>query len=530
VKARAIESIFLTRASRPEVPSTRVLVLGGDTTGILVAERLAGEGFPVLLLGPSDGASVPDTVAVLSGMELEEIRGFVGGFDIVLGNSTGRSVERVGFVVAAQPEDVVPKFQDYGLAKSESVRSLSDVEAHVRSSAMTVPRHGEWSHVAFLLGLERGSDPTVLSRTLAVIETLGQMEKVQTYVFTRQLKVAASGLERQYRECRENGTIFFKFDDAGPIFEGDPEAPVMVFNEPLLGREMELVPDLIVVDEHLGPPTSLNPLLEAMPISFMADPYLQPESTRFSGVETPKAGILALGPSRGVFDPNLIKSDVESVLAVLKQAGDEPRDKNLPGPPEIDPAKCTMCLTCVRLCPHGAMTFAKTAQADPDTCVRCGICAVECPMKAITLAPGPGQTAIDSRVQQGLTRTTSSKKILGFLCSRSAGQALHASKMEILENLVPIVVPCAGSLDVSHILHAFQEGADAVIVAGCFKGNCASGYGTVLAEERSRMAREILDTVGIEPSLLQFVSTAGNTPGVLARAVSELETRFSALT
>ncbi len=526
MRASAIQSVFLTRAPRPTEPSKRVLVLGGDSAGLMVAERLADEGYPVLLLGYPAETRVRETVTLISDAVLEEIHGFSGSFDAVLKNSSDRSVERVGFVVAAQPRELAPKFDDYGLSESRGIVSLSGLESILQSGDSSLTRRGAWLHVAFLLGLAGESEPVVFSRVLSAIEQLQQMEKVQPYIFTKNLKVAADGLERRYRECRESGTLFFKFDDAGPVFEHGPDGTVMAFREPLLGQEMELIPDLLVVDERVNPPMSLKPLLDAAQLSLMSAPFLQPESTRFSGVETPKAGILAVGPARGEFDPAMIEADVESVAVALNELRINAPDGTLPGSPGIDPAKCTMCLTCLRLCPHGAITFGKVAEADPVTCVRCGICAVECPMMAISLAPPQGEPDIDSRIRKGLAAASGSRKILAFVCSRSADQALEAVGPGVTDNLIPVVVRCAGTIGVPQVLGAFRQGADAVIAAGCFQGNCASGYGTVLAEERISQVRETLSGTGIDPHLVQFVHTAGNTPGALSRAVRTMDERI----
>ena len=69
----------------------------------------------------------------------------------------------------------------------------------------------------------------------------------------------------------------------------------MTFIDPLLHLEMDLEPDVLVVDEELLPPTMLEPLFKVMPSSRFSAPFLKPESARFAGVETPKAGILAVG-------------------------------------------------------------------------------------------------------------------------------------------------------------------------------------------------------------------------------------------
>ncbi|MGO9568890.1 MAG: hydrogenase iron-sulfur subunit [Desulfomonilaceae bacterium] len=527
MKASAIESIFLTRKPWPEGgASRRVLVLGGDTTGMDLASRLAEEGFEILLAGGTAVEQISKSVDLCPDAVLEQIQGFVGGFEVVLRTGRDRLIERVGFIVAAQPARIVPKYEQYGLAKSRQVMSLSDLEADLRSGKALERSSDEWLHAAFLFGLKAESQPVVFARVLDAIEKLQEQGEIQPYVFTRHLKVAAAGLERRYRECRERGTLFFKFDDAGPFFDSSPDGPVMTFTDPVLHLEMDLKPDLLVVDEALLPPDTLDPLFQTIPSSRFSAPFLKPESTRFAGVETAKAGILAVGASRGVFDPEIIRGDIEAVIVALKRSIPEPLQDLLPGPPVVDPGKCTMCLTCVRLCPHGAISFSKQAEADSVTCTRCGICAVECPMEAIRLEPAPQQPEISVRIRDCLAHTGTNRKIVAFLCSRSAAHAMESMGRQIGENLVSIAVACAGTVGLAHILAALESGAEGVMVAGCFKGNCASVYGTLLAEDRVGQVRQFLGEAGIDTDRVRFVSTASNTPGVLVDAVRDLQERI----
>lgn len=529
MKTLLAESTFLNREPRCQDYLNRVLILGGDRTGQEVANRVAREGFEVILADHRD-ASVgkSDGIIVLTDTALGRLDGFVGGFTATLLTLNGSRKEHVGFVVAAQPAEVVPRHGHYGLKQTERILSLTDLEALLETPDRLPARRGAWLHVAFLLGLEKESDPAVLSRTLWCIERLGTVYQTQCYVFTRHLKVAAAGLERRYRECREAGTIFFKFDGAGPRFRDDKDGAHVLFVEPLLRQEAELIPDLLVVDEDLRPPSSLRPLLHAIPSSKLSQPFLQPDSLRFPGVETPKAGILAVGPSRGVFHPDLIETDVEAVAVALREARSRQETGEIPGPPQIDSEKCTMCLTCVRLCPHGAITFRTVADVDPATCVRCGICAAECPMRAIVLDPPAGRSDSVSTVTEQLSCPAGALRIVAFLCSRSGGQALEACAGSLPESVVPVVIRCAGALDLSHILHAFRQGADAVLVGGCFRGNCASLYGNVLGEQRVSQAREFLQEAGIEPQRLKFVSLAANNPAALVAALRELDATVGA--
>lgn len=522
MKERILESLFLSRPIRGEAREHKVLVLGGDETGFRLAERLGQEGWDVILAEADRPESPHPKVTVFERSRPDMIHGFVHGFDVKLNTPEGSVSERVGFIVAAQPALRVPKYEAYGVTPSEGTLSLSEMEDRVAAGEAIGARQGDWLHVAFLCGLEGESDPSVFGRVLSCVEKLSEREKVQAYVFTRHVKVAAQGLERRYRLSRDGGALFFKFDGIGPAFELTSTGVLMVFTDPLLGQEMELLPDLLVVDEMVLPPPTLGPLLEAIPSSPISSPFLQPESVRFTGVATQKAGIFAVGPSRGVFDPALIAGDVSAVVVSLKESSVELEPRDLPGAPEVDPEKCTLCLTCVRLCPHGAITFGKKAEPDPSSCVRCGICAVECPMEAITLPPSAGSDGMSQRIRAGLAAVKGPRKILGFLCSRSAAQALGSLRVGLLEDFVPVVVPCAGTVDRTHILLALQNGADGVIVAGCFSGNCASIYGSVLAGERLEQTRSILSDAGLNREVVKFVPLAANTPSILIEALDAL--------
>lgn len=524
MKAPVLESVFLNPSVLPESNLLhRVLVMGGDKTASELVRRLENEGFEVIALGHRDDTDGGTGVQLPADAVLEEVRGFVGRFEAIVASSTGRSTESAGFIVAVPAAVAVPKYNDYGLNPSDRVTTLSALEAILDDGADLVKPRGDLFHVVFLCGLEGGSDPLTFARVFDAIARLTKICRVQPYVFARDVKVAAQGLERQYRHTRNDGVLFFKFDQDGPGFENGTDGLAVVFRDPVLGVEMELLPDLVVVDENLRPPSSLKPLLEAIPSSAVMAPFLQPESIRFSGVATPKAGILAVGPSRGNFDPLTTECDLDAVMVALKTASSENGLVGLPGAPLVDQGKCTICLTCIRLCPHGAMSFRKRAEADAASCKRCGICAAECPMGAITLEPPAGQTGLADRIPAALAVAGPDDRIVAFLCRRSAEKAFESATLQIREDLTPIIVPCAGTIAQDHILSAFRNGADGVLVAGCHTGNCASIYGTVLAAERVSATKVLLDHAGIGALRLMFTTLASNTPGDLSRAVQTLK-------
>ncbi|WP_108813885.1 4Fe-4S binding protein [Loktanella sp. Alg231-35] len=62
----------------------------------------------------------------------------------------------------------------------------------------------------------------------------------------------------------------------------------------------------------------------------------------------------------------------------------------------LDPDACTLCLSCVSLCPSGALgdnSDMPQLRFQEDACLQCGLCSNICPEKAITLQPQLNLTA-----------------------------------------------------------------------------------------------------------------------------------------
>ena len=64
-------------------------------------------------------------------------------------------------------------------------------------------------------------------------------------------------------------------------------------------------------------------------------------------------------------------------------------------------------------------------------------------------------------------------------------------------NIRIVRVPCTGKVDIIHILHSFEKGADGVYVVGCLEGDCRFNNGNLRARKRVQQAQRILDIVGI---------------------------------
>ena len=62
---------------------------------------------------------------------------------------------------------------------------------------------------------------------------------------------------------------------------------------------------------------------------------------------------------------------------------------------KLDPAKCTGCGMCTKVCPHNVLSIhdKKVEIVDINACMECGACALNCPFSALSVKPGVGCAA-----------------------------------------------------------------------------------------------------------------------------------------
>ncbi len=99
-------------------------------------------------------------------------------------------------------------------------------------------------------------------------------------------------------------------------------------------------------------------------------------------------------------------------------------------------------------------------------------------------------------------------KLIGFLCnwcSYAGADLAGVSRFQYPTNLRVIRVMCSGRVHPSHILEAFKEGADGVLVAGChIPTDCHYISGNFKAQRRVAIVKKLMEQLGIEPERLRL--------------------------
>ena len=106
-------------------------------------------------------------------------------------------------------------------------------------------------------------------------------------------------------------------------------------------------------------------------------------------------------------------------------------------------------------------------------------------------------------------------------------QVLRALNGSSVPKIRKVALPCSGKLEVSFLLKALEDGADAVAIFGCPEGECHYLVGSTRAKNRVRYARKILGDIGLEEERVRrFVladPTSDGGVGSLTEWVSKVE-------
>jgi coenzyme F420-reducing hydrogenase delta subunit len=98
-------------------------------------------------------------------------------------------------------------------------------------------------------------------------------------------------------------------------------------------------------------------------------------------------------------------------------------------------------------------------------------------------------------------------KIVCFSCKFSWGYLTdEATLAKQIDNWIPII--CTGKIDTTHIITAFEEGADGVLILGCPEGDCHYQDGNYEARKKVHLLRRLLETLGIEKDRIRIELSA----------------------
>jgi heterodisulfide reductase subunit A len=170
----------------------------------------------------------------------------------------------------------------------------------------------------------------------------------------------------------------------------------------------------------------------------------------------------------------------------------------------ILPDNCTKCEKCVPVCPVNAISLEPEIVLDAFICIGCGACLSECEFEALDM-----YHYNDSQIEAEITGVLEGKMegdepvIIGFFGDRlayTAADSAGTARMHYSPEIRIIRMPSAARIGLKHILFAFENGADGVLLS-----DEEGGEFSELIEKRLEEYREKLEEKGIEKDRLQFM-------------------------
>jgi len=427
-KAKALVRMAVARAATLEpltpieTPVTQAaLVIGGGVAGMTAALTLADQGYPVHLVerspelggnlrhiralqdGSDPQAYLHDLIARVSAHPLIQIHtrsalvetnGFVGNFTSRLRGADGSETEVEHGVIIVATGGQEYRGNDYGYGSDPRILTQQEFESR------------------YLAGL---GDLRGLPASVVMIQCIGPAERycsricctvalknalrlkalrpdARVTILYRDLRVYGKK-EALYTQARQAGVLFIRYDDAHrPEVTAGDRLRVRA-RDPILGIDLELTPDLLVLSMPVVPAEGTQELAHVLKVPVDADGFFLEAHVKLRPVDFASEGIFMAGLAHY---PKLLDESIAQAQAAAARAATllSHATRSAGGSvAQVDPAKCTGCLTCVRLCPFdvpvirpdlvGVGGIAGAAYIEPALCQGCGICASECPAQAI---------------------------------------------------------------------------------------------------------------------------------------------------
>ncbi|MEA3350328.1 MAG: FAD-dependent oxidoreductase, partial [Chloroflexota bacterium] len=205
--------------------------------------------------------------------------------------------------------------------------------------------------------------------------------------------------EHLYTEVRRAGVRFVRYE-----FENKPKVEISASAneqihirvwEPMLGRELELQPDLLVLSTPVVPSKGTQELATRLKLSTDMDGFFLEAHVKLLPVDFAADGVYMAGMAHypKFLDETIAQAQAAASRAAITLSKDTMMTSAQVA--HVDPDKCVGCLTCVRICPYnvpkisvdfsGIGKIGGAAYIEPAVCHGCGSCASECPAKAIEL-------------------------------------------------------------------------------------------------------------------------------------------------
>jgi heterodisulfide reductase subunit A len=393
------------------------LVIGGGVAGMTAAKTLSGQGFHTFLIEKTHalggrarqvhetwrGENVQEylsglihwvesdpSIDVFLDSRITQVDGFVGNFKTTITqNGQSRTLEHGVTLIASGAAELTPDQYLYG----QDSRVMTGLELQQRF-INNDPALENLNTAVFIQCVgSRIPERPYCSKVCCTqsIKSALELKKInpEMNVFVVYRDMRAYGLrEDLYRKARSQGIAFIRRDTDKELTVGVDEENLKVsFSDQVLGRAMEIRPDLLILACAIVPDVKTE-LSQLYKVPLNNDGFFAEAHVKLRPVDFATDGVFVCGLAHAPksLDESITQAQAAAARAVTVLSMENIKMGGIVS--HIIPERCSGCMGCINVCPFGAITFDPekfVAKVNPALCKGCGACSAACPSEAPAL-------------------------------------------------------------------------------------------------------------------------------------------------
>jgi len=403
--------------------NSSALVIGGGISGLTASISLARQGFKVSLVEKNSvlggmvndiysvlGDESPqeivqnlinqvkkeDKISVYTNTIVEDIKGYVGNFEVTLKNeSTTEPIQVGAIIVATGAKESKPEEYLYG--EDPKVVTQLELEKLIEKSKINAKNITMIQCVG-----SRDEKRPYCSKICCSVAIKNAIHLKETYpdinvtILYRDIRVTGYN-ELYYEKARQLGVTFIRYykEKKPKVTKSGKELNITLF-DPRLGSEIQIPTDLLVLSAAFISSEN-EELSKKLKVPLDAYGFFLEAHVKLRPLDFATDGIFLCGTASW---PKFIMECIVQAHGAAARAGtilSKGKIEVEGSVSFVNPEICIGCGSCVEVCPYNAITLesssttleeititVRKSKINPAMCKGCGTCVAKCPVRAIT--------------------------------------------------------------------------------------------------------------------------------------------------